>query len=347
MPPYLMRGGNRMGGRTWLTSPEPMVYPSWAAMAKELFWSYIGAGEVFLYATETLADGYPNRFMVLNPAFVQVDRVDGDLAYTVGGAEVDPADILHIKYASWPGDLRGHGPLETAGARLLTVTALTRYASNLAASGGLPPAILKYPRRASRAQLRQMQADWITARTSAMGLPAVLADGLELETVAPQLKDAALADLERFSEARIATLLSVPPMLVGLGTEGSSTYVNSTNVFDFHWRAGLRPKAEAVCGALSTWLLPRGWAVELDRDEYIKPGMFERAQSYAMLIGAQVLSPAEVRVMERYDTDPGDQDPGLSGADEDTAEAPQVEVPGSPGRPTQTNVNSAPQEATA
>jgi hypothetical protein len=29
-------------------------------------------------------------------------------------------------------------------------------------------------------------------------------------------------------------------------------------MFDYHWRAGLRPKAQAVMAALSGWLVPRG-----------------------------------------------------------------------------------------
>jgi len=335
MPPFLVNNGNRQGaGRTWLLNPEPLAYVSWTEFAKEAFWSYIGAGETILFCTARYSDGFPSRFMCLNPALVGIERNGGRIEYRVASVPVDPADILHIKYASWPGDLRGHGPLEVAGARLLTIAALQKYATNLATTGGLPPAIIKYPRRASRAQMQQMQLDWIEARASLMGVPAVLADGAELDVLNPQLQDAALHDLARFSEARVATLLSVPPSLVGLGSV-SETYVNATNVFDYHWRAGLRPKAQAFSDALAGWLLPRGWGMELDRDDYIKPGMFERAQSYSMLIASGVLSPAEVRTMERYDTHAGDQDPDLPGSDEGN------EPPfGTPGRPVQTNANA-------
>lgn len=339
MPPYLLNNGNRQGGRAWLTNPEPLAYVSWAEFAKEAFWSYMAAGEAFVFCTSRYADGYPARFVLLNPALVKVTRDGGKIEYSVARVPVESEDVLHIKYASWPGDLRGHGPLEVAGARLLTISALQKYATNLAATGGLPPAIIKYPRRASRAQMQQMQYDWIEARASLMGVPAVLADGAELDVMNPQLQDTALSELAKFSEARIATLLSVPPFLVGLGSS-SETYVNATNVFDYHWRAGLRPKAQAFASALAGWLLPRGWTVELDRDDYIKPGMFERAQSYSMLIASGVLSPTEVRTMERYDTEPGDQDPDLPGTDEGN------EPPfGTPGRPTQTNTGTGVQEA--
>jgi HK97 family phage portal protein len=340
MPPYLVNNGNRQGGRSWLVNPEPMAYTSWAAFAKEAFWSYIAAGETFLYCTARYGNGFPSRFVMLNPSLVEIDTSSGRAEYKVARVPIEnPDDILHIKYASWPGDKHGHGPLEVAGARLLTIAALQKYATNLATTGGLPPAIIKYPRRANRAQMRQMQVDWIEARASLMGVPAVLADGAELDVLNPTLQDAALADLAKFSESRIATLLSVPPFLVGLAGEGSTTYINATNVFDFHWRAMLRPKAQAFAAALAGWLLPRGWTVELDRDDYIKPGMFERAQSYSMLIAAGVLTPEDVQIMERYDTKPGDADPELPGADD-------AEVFGTPGRPTATNTNAGVQEAT-
>jgi HK97 family phage portal protein len=340
MPPYLLNNGDKQHGRSWLTNPEPMTYASWQAFAKELVWSFVGVGEAFLYATDRFADGYPSRFMLLSPSFVEVERAGGRIVYTVAGAPVDADDVLHIKYTSWPGDLRGHGPLEVAGARLLTVAALSRYATNLATTGGLPPAVLKYPRRANRAQIRQMQTDWVEARMSAMGVPAVLADGTELDVLNPQLADAALADLARFNESRLATLLSVPPFLVGLQSELSSTYVNSANVFDFHWRAMLRPKADALCGAMSGWLLPRGWTVELDRDDYIKPGMFERAQAYTMYIGSGVLTPEDVRTAERFDTVPGTGDENDPGNLDDNAVG---EVPGAPGRPPITNTTATPE----
>ena len=67
-------------------------------------------------------------------------------------------------------------------------------------------------------------------------------------------------------------LLGVPPFLVGLPSGGDSmTYSNVTALFDYHWRAGLRPKAQTVMAALSGWLLPRGTGVELNRDAYVQP----------------------------------------------------------------------------
>jgi phage portal protein BeeE len=54
-----------------------------------------------------------------------------------------------------------------------------------------------------------------------------------------------------------------------------------------------------VMSALSGWALPRGQSVELNRDEYSRPALKERAEAYEKLVALGALSSQEVRVMER------------------------------------------------
>jgi hypothetical protein len=85
------------------------------------------------------------------------------------------------------------------------------------------------------------------------------------------------------------------------------TYSNVNAIFDYHWRASLRPKAAAVMGALSGWALPRGTTVELNRDAYIEAEPLQRAQTVQILNnirdqqGNPVLSVDEIRQAERFD----------------------------------------------
>jgi hypothetical protein len=85
------------------------------------------------------------------------------------------------------------------------------------------------------------------------------------------------------------------------------TYSNVTALFDYHWRASLRPKAQAVMSGLSGWVLPRGTRVELNRDEYVSPGPLERAQTAQILnsivdkMGNPALTVDEIRQTERLD----------------------------------------------
>ena len=47
----------------------------------------------------------------------------------------------------------------------------------------------------------------------------------------------------------------------------------------------LRPKAGHVMTALSGWALPRGQSVELNRDEYCRPALKERAERTRCCMG--------------------------------------------------------------
>lgn len=178
---------------------------------------------------------------------------------------------------------------------------LLRYATNMVAAGGTPNAVLKHPDELTATQANDLQSQWVSARMSGMGLPAVLSGGVEFETLAFSPTDMALLDLSKHNESRIAVLLGVPPFLAGLPSGGDSmTYSNTVSLFDFHWRAGLRPKAEMVMSALSGWLLPRGTTIELNRDSYVQPAPLERAQTWAILVGLGVLTAEQVAEIERY-----------------------------------------------
>ena len=78
------------------------------------------------------------------------------------------------------------------------------------------------------------------------------------------------------------------------------TYSNVSSLFDYFWRSGLKPRAAPVMSALSGWALPRGTTVEVNRDEFIRPGPFERAQTWQILVGLGVLTVEQVQEIERF-----------------------------------------------
>ena len=140
---------------------------------------------------------------------------------------------------------------------------------------------------------------------SSIGLPAVLSGGVDFRVLSFDPEKMALVDLANWNEARIAVLLSVPPICMALPSGGDPmTYLNATALFDYRWRAGLRPLAQHVMSALSGWALPRGTTVELNRDEFVRPGPLERAQAAEIWnrIGAE--SVEEIAHTERFTMPP-------------------------------------------
>ena len=111
----------------------------------------------------------------------------------------------------------------------------------------------------------------------------------------------ALLDLSKYNESRIVVMLGVPPFLAGLPSGGDSmTYSNTAALFDYHWRGGLKPKVDPVVSALSAWALPRGTNIEVNRDEYVRPGPLERAQTFQILEGIGVLDASDIQHLERF-----------------------------------------------
>ncbi len=88
---------------------------------------------------------------------------------------------------------------------------------------------------------------------------------------------------------------------------GQSYFTGNTSLFDYHWRATLRPMAGSIASAMSRWLLPasRWRKIEFDRDEYTRPTLEDRASAWQVLNAiqdesGQVLTAEEIRTEERY-----------------------------------------------
>ena len=300
MPPYATRARAPIDPPAWLSNPDPDLYTSWNEFAKQLWWDF-QMGEAFIVCTARYADGWPARFHVVEPWLVDVEMGgDGRRQYRIGS--VDPGDdLLHIRYKSTTSSARGVGPLDAGRSRMVAAGLLQRYANRVVESGGVPYYVLKHDEELTAEQVANLQGQWWQSRVNNLGLPAVLSGGVELEALQFNPTDMMLLELSQYTEARIAVLLGVPPFLVGLPSGGDSlTYSTTETLFDYHWRAGLRPLVEPVAAALSNWALPGGRNIELNRDEYVRPGPYERAQTYEILIRIGVLTAQDVQQIERF-----------------------------------------------
>lgn len=305
-PVYGMKGPEVTRLPEWANNPEPEIYSDWVEACKQLLNTLQGSGEAFLWATGRFANGSVARWVVLNPEFVNVEWSDGEVAYSLSGKPLDSADVVHIKYQSYPMNLRGLGPLQWAARNILGAVAMEQMGMNLATRSGVPWGVIKHPRHLNSTEASDLQARWVTAARSRSGAPAILSGGIELQTLTISPKEMALLDMRIFDETRIAAALGVPPYLVGLPQSEGMTYANVQAIFDYHWRATLRPLANTVASAISYKWLPRGTRLEFNRDEYVRPGMFERAQTYEILnrIRDEHDNPAmtvdEIRLGERF-----------------------------------------------
>ena len=297
MPAYVVADGEVVPGPEWLTNPDPDLYASWEEFAKQLFWDY-QLGEAFVLPT-AYEFGMPARFHVVSPWLVNVEMRGGRREYRIGSIDVTD-EILHIRYQSRTDDARGHGPLEAGGARVVAAAALARYATNVARGGGVPHSAIVSQTELTSAAADRLLHQWWVSRMEHLGLPAILSGGIDIKTLQFSPRDMALLDLSQFNESRIAVLCGVPPFLLGLPSGGDSmTYSNVSSLFDYHRRAGLRPKASPVMSALSAWALPVGERLELNRDEYTRPGFAERVAAWVQLHGIGAITAEQIAAADR------------------------------------------------
>jgi HK97 family phage portal protein len=306
MPPYRLAGADVIDPLPWMSNPQPEVYTGWTEAMKQVVTSYYGKGEAFLWATSRYPDGTVRTWVMLNPGWVDVEMHGQTRHYEMGGIDIT-ADVLHLRYSSWPGQPRGLGPLEALSYNLFGAAAMEKYQSGLAMRGGIPWGVLTAPGNLSQPQATLLRDNFVAARLSAMGAPAVLSGGVTLAPFTMNPRDMALLELRQFDESRIAVLLGVPPTLLALPSGDSSmTYRNVEGVYDFHWRAYLRPKAATIMEAVSQWALLPGERVELNRDEYVRPAFTDRINGWSTLFniydettGQRAVSIDEIRTAER------------------------------------------------
>jgi HK97 family phage portal protein len=264
-------------------------------------WDYQFCGEVVVVATARYATGWPARFHVVPPWTVEVDHAGAGLSYRIGSVDLDPRDVLHIRYQASAADTRGHGPLEAGRPRLVAAGVLLRYLTNFVQGGAVPSSVLESPEEVTAKQASDLQAQWVNSRMNRLGLPAVIGGGMTWKATQVDPLQSALAELAAYTEAKIAILCGVPPLLLGLPSGGDSmTYRNAEGIYDFHWRGGIRLRTARLLPALSAWLTPRGTRIEVNRDEYVRPGPFERAQTWAIYLEHGVVSVEDVQRAERF-----------------------------------------------
>jgi HK97 family phage portal protein len=308
MPVYGARGIDRIDLPDWSKNPQPEQYGSWIDFCKVVVNSMLLQREAIIWATARYADGYPARFMALNPDWIKITpNGAGGWNYALGKQPLERRDVCHIRYQTLAGRARGVGPLEWAARSIVSAATLERYAADISNYGVW--AVLKHPANLDAVQSEDLKRRWLAARQGTPGSPAVLSGGVEFETLSLSPKDMALLDLRTFDEQRIASALGVPPWLAGLPNPGNGlTYTTTHQLTDFWWRSSLRALAQSIATTLSAWALPGDRRIEFDRDEFLRPEHATLATYYSTMhsiqdeeTGQRAMTVEEIRVRERFE----------------------------------------------
>ena len=255
----------------WTVNPEPNLYGNFDEWQKGAVNSLMLRGEMILAATARNAEGYPVRFVTLNPDVVQVEMSGGGLRFGLGERELAREDVLFVKYQTTPGNVRGIPPLDWIARNLIGAEALEKYGSDLATNGGIPWGVLTHPGNLVEGQATELRSQWNEAQQQRGSAPAILSGGMTLQPLSLSPDSMALLQLREFDEQRIAAAFGVPPMYVGLPQPSGLNYTSSEMIADFFYRATLKPMVKNIGDGLTQWTVPRGTDVFFDASEYLRP----------------------------------------------------------------------------
>lgn len=286
-----------MGGRqpAWVTNPDPVWYPNGVSDAVfAAVWSMYGWGDAFLYVTSRYADGLPAGWTVLDPYPVTVELRSGRRVYKSQGRPLNPDDVVQIS-RNPNGGLRGTSALASYAPLLWGSLSSGELSRTLMGENPVPHAVLKSQRKLTDAQASALQAQWVERTAARSGAPAVLPPELDFEQLAFSPRDLLLLDAQEFNARVIASAFNVPAFMLNLPMSGGLTYQNPEILFDFWWRAELRPAAKRISDALTAQMLPRGSSVTFDAREVLAPSLAELNDIWLSALAAGAVTPDEYR----------------------------------------------------
>jgi HK97 family phage portal protein len=252
-----------------LMQPQPGVPPS-------VFWSWIIADYKLLgnaYIRKIRSNniaGVPTNLQYL-PADMVRPVGDGNQpvkywAYTADGAtyNIDPADLIHIRYSRDPVDMRlGRSPVASVLREIATDNSASSTAYGLMRNNAMPSMIIGPDARdqmvdidedSARALKRRLQENF--AGDGAGGV-AVMQSAYKVDRVSLTPSELTLDSVRRLPEERICSALGLNPMVLGLGSGlDRSTYSNYERAQQAAWEDGMIPLMAQFAEALTIALLP-------------------------------------------------------------------------------------------
>jgi hypothetical protein len=273
--------------------PDPDQPPSitWTRLVEDLVlfpYAWLRVTERFA-PPPGVAKGFP-RSAVFEP-FENVTVDPDSLRVFVEGRDYTD-DMLRFDSPVAPGALAN-------GRRILTTALLIEEAVRRFARMDVPAGYLQQTGGPDLTdpEILDLLDQWETARSKRS--TGFLNPSIRYETVAFNAQQLQLVEARNANAVDIARLLNLPPMSVNAESNGSLTYSTTESQGRTLLNQTLNPYLLAVTGRLSMPdITPRGQAVEVNLDQFLRSDAEARSRVYSALIPAGVLTVDEARAAE-------------------------------------------------
>jgi HK97 family phage portal protein len=256
----------------------------------------------------------PAQVDLLDPDRVGVQEGrDAPPVIRVDGAEVDRAELWHVKAYPVAGSILGMSPIAYARESIGLGLAAEKFGAQFFGEGAVPSGVIESDQRLDRTAAETLVATWMI-RHQGRHKPAVLG-GAKYRNITIAPEEAQFVETQRFNVSTICRFFGVPPVMMGGETGGHEDYsspeMRATELLQFTLAPWLRRVERAVSA-----LLPRSQRAKFNAGALLRPTLRERYEAHRLGIEAGWLLRSEVREIEDRPPIPGidNQPPPAPGA---------------------------------
>ena len=253
--------------------------------------SMILRGNSYLYGADwTFKSGkqIPSALRILHPDQVVVAwGKDGQRSYKINGQPVDSWKMFHLTGFMLPNSTRGASIIEYCRNAIGVGIALEDVAGQYFQNGLMSTGIVSTDMQLTDDQARQTAAQFQNRHAGAgrAFLPIVLGGGAKFSPISLSLQDAQFLQSRQFTAGQMATLLGIPPHLLGIVDRTTS------------WGTGIEVQGRAFVdyalrsfyvriGNLLTSILPNGQFADFITDAITRADTAIRYQNYSLALGS-------------------------------------------------------------
>jgi HK97 family phage portal protein len=183
-------------------------------------------------------------------------RVEGE------PTRVEKSDIIHFRYGLDPRNHRlGMSPLRALYEEILADEAAIDYSRTVLTNAGTPPYTLSPAPNADAdytTDAETLKSELRARTTGALrGEPLVLSAPVQVQNITGfKPSEMALEEMHDLPEERIASVLGIPPLVLGFGFDDHATYSNYQTALQAAWQTYVIPTLKLFASEITAQLLP-------------------------------------------------------------------------------------------
>ena len=283
---------------TWITRPDPWkTTPAFIAetvaslaLRGNAYWRVVRSDQGVILSLEVLD---PLEIRIRPPA-----RGSGPNRYEHGDEKLGPRDVAHLALLRRPGRKYsyGLGPIQACQTTIDGAAQLRSWADQWITQSTVPNGILSTEQQITQGDATQLKKRFLDSVKATE--PVVLGHGVSYKPLLLTPNEMQWLDSQDFNIIAIARLFGIPPRLMLVQLDGSSTtYANQQQEDLSFVRWTLMAYLSEIEDAI-TWLLPRGLTARFNLDAVLRADTATRYQAHAVGISSGFLTLDEVRAIE-------------------------------------------------